>query len=202
MINRIHNLLIKIFLKVFISVQDYKFDLEIENLKGNLKNIGENFQLGRDFRILNPQFIEIGQNFRASSRFRLEVAENFGDQNFTPQVIIGNNVIFHTDVHIGCINRIEIGDDCLFASRIFITDHYHGDTKIEMLKIAPRDRPLISSGPVIIKNNVWVGEGVAIMPNVTIGENSIIASNAVVTKSIPPNSVAAGVPAKVIKMFS
>ena len=54
-----------------------------------------------------------------------------------------------------------------------------------MLKMAPEDRPLISKGPVVIKNNVWVGEGVAILAGVTIGENSIISTNALVTKSVP-----------------
>jgi acetyltransferase-like isoleucine patch superfamily enzyme len=52
---------------------------------------------------------------------------------------------------------------------------------------------------VIIEDNVWIGEGVAIMPNVTIGANSIIGANSVVTKDIPKNSVVAGNPASVIK---
>jgi acetyltransferase-like isoleucine patch superfamily enzyme len=68
-----------------------------------------------------------------------------------------------------------------------------------MLSIPPSERKLISKGPVIIGDNVWVGEGVAILPNVTIGRNCIIGTNSVVTKSIPENSVAAGIPAKVIK---
>ena len=52
---------------------------------------------------------------------------------------------------------------------------------------------------MIIEDNVWIGEGVAIMPNVTIGANSIIGANSVVTKDIPKNSVVAGNPARVIK---
>lgn len=90
----------------------------------------------------------------------------------------------------------------MFASRIYITDHHHGEPTAQMFKLSPRDRPLISKGQVIIKNNVWVGEGVAIMPNITIGENSIIATNAVVTKDVPANCVVAGVPAKVIKIIN
>jgi acetyltransferase-like isoleucine patch superfamily enzyme len=97
------------------------------------------------------------------------------------------------------VDEIIICDDCFFASRVYITDHNHGDTSEEMLGIVPNKRPLISKGPVLIKKSVWVGEGVCIMPNVTIGENSIIASNAVVTKDVPANSVVAGVPAIVIK---
>lgn len=197
---KIKNLIIKIFLKWIVLAIAYKEDVEKEELKKNLKKVGYPFILGKDFRIINPQYIEIGEAFNASDRFRLDVLDHYpaSSQIFFPSVKIGDNVIFHTDIHIGCINRIEIGDNCLFASRVFITDHYHGDTSLEMLKLSPSYRPLISKGPVIIKNNVWVGEGVAIMPNVTIGENTIIATNAVVTKDVPPNSVVAGIPAKVI----
>ena len=87
----------------------------------------------------------------------------------------------------------------MFASRIFITDHDHGDTKFESLDIPPKYRPLKSKGPVVIKKNVWVGEGAAILSGVTIGQNSIICTNAVVTKDVPPNSVVGGIPAKIIK---
>ena len=60
----------------------------------------------------------------------------------------------------------------------------------------------LSSKSVIIKDNVWLGEHVSVLPGVTIGENSIIGANSVVTKSIPANSIAVGIPAKVIKQFN
>lgn len=163
------------------------------------KSIGDNFFIGKDYRISNPQFMQIGSNFSVLDRLRIEAIEKFQNEVFSPKIIIGNNVNINNDVHIGCINRIEIGDNCLLASRIYISDHNHGSFSKEDLETAPNKRPLISKGPVIIKNNVWIGEGVAILPNVTIGENSIIASNAVVTKDIPANCAAAGVPAKIIK---
>lgn len=172
---------------------------ELDTLKNNFKFLGFNFNISKDFTFMNPQYMEIGDNFSALERFRIEAWDKYGEHNFTPSIKIGNNVVFNTDVHIGCINSIQIGDNCLFASKIYITDHYHGEPTVQMLKLIPKDRPLISKGPVIIENNVWVGEGVAIMPNVTIGENSIVATNAVVTKDVPPNCVVAGVPAKIIK---
>ena len=197
----IRNLIIKFFSTWVYLVIAYNEDLEKERLKKKLKKVGDFFTLGKDFRIINPGYIEIGEFFNASHRFRLDVLDHYpgSGQIFSPSVKIGNNVVFQTDIHIGCINRIEIGDDCLFASRVFITDHQHGDTSLEMMKLPPRDRPLLSKGPVIIKQNVWIGEGVSIMPNVTIGENSIIATNSVVTKDVPANSVVAGIPAKIIK---
>ena len=174
-----------------------QFELNI--LKKKFKTIGHNFKLMNNYTIMNPQYIEIGNNFSAGNRLRIEAWDKYREHNFTPNIKIGNNVVFNTDIHIGCINSIEIGDNCLFASRIYITDHHHGEPTPEMLKLPPIDRPLISKGAVIIKNNVWIGEGVAIMPNVTIGENSIIATNAVVTKDVPANCVVAGIPAKIIK---
>lgn len=60
-------------------------------------------------------------------------------------------------------------------------------------------RPIVTKGPVIINKNVWVGDKASILSGVTIGEGSIVAANAVVTKDVPAYSVVAGNPAKVIK---
>jgi len=191
----------KLILNLFIRLLEFKKKVELVKLKERFKNLGSNFKLKKDFTFYNPQYMEIGNDFKAGERFRIEAIDRFGDQKFIPVIKIGNNVNFNTDIHIGCINSITIGDNCLFASRIFISDHNHGDTTEQMIKMSPMLRPLISKGPIVIKNNVWIGEGVAIMDNVSIGDNSIIAANAVVTKNIPPNCVAAGIPAKVIKVI-
>lgn len=189
----------KLLLTWFNRLLAYKQKVELAEVKNKFKSLGSNFKIKKDYNIYNPQYIEIGNDFKASERFRIEAIDKFGNQEFSPIIKIGNNVNFNTDIHIGCVNSIIIGDNCLFASRIFISDHNHGETTEEMLKLFPMKRPLISKGSIVIKNNVWVGEGVAIMPNVTIGENSIIAANAVVTKDVPSNCVVAGVPAKIIK---
>ena len=190
----------RIIERLFFLLENYRKKKIYADKKAiQFKSIGENFFIGKDYRISNPQFMQIGNNFSVLDRLRIEAIEKFQNDVFSPKIIIGNNVNINNDVHLGCINRIEIGDNCLLASRIYISDHNHGSFSKEDLKIAPNKRPLISKGPVIIKNNVWIGEGVAILPNVTIGENSIIASNAVVTKDIPANCIAAGIPAKIIK---
>jgi len=187
------------FVKIYIRLKVIYHAVLLNNKKREFAAIGQNFTVGKDFTFLNQQYIRVGENFSASQRFRIEAWDKYGEQVFTPKIEIGNNVSFNTDIHIGCINQISIGNNVLGASRIYITDHHHGEPTPEMLLIPPALRPLVSKGPVIIKDNVWIGEGVAIMPGVTIGENCIIATNAVVTKDIPANSVAAGIPAKVIK---
>lgn len=200
MLQNIKNIGLNFLIKQYHLFKKRKALYEKKKLISEFKKIGVGFRPPtRDYLIQNPKFIEIGVNFRFKERFRMQAIDNYKNQFFLPSIIIGDNVSFNTDIHIGCINRIEIGNNCLFGSRIYITDHDHGDTSVEMLKMNPELRPLISKGPVIIKNNVWVGEGVAIMSGVTIGENSIVATNAVVTKNVPANTVVGGVPAKIIK---
>jgi acetyltransferase-like isoleucine patch superfamily enzyme len=179
--------------KIFLSEEQLRL------LKMKFKKVGHDFKLGINYTVLNPKYISIGSNFSALDRFRIEAWDEYQGESFSPEIIIGNNVCFNSDIHIGCINRIEIGDNCLFGSRIYITDHDHGDTSLEDLRIIPSNRKLKSKGPVIIESNVYVGEGVAILSGVRIGENSIIATNSVVTKDVPENSVVAGIPAIVIK---
>lgn len=82
---------------------------------------------------------------------------------------------------------------------MLITDHCHGKNSLDDIDSAPEHRKLISKGPIIIEDNVWIGENVCIMPGTRIGKNSIIGALSVVTKDIPPYSVAVGTPAKVIK---
>lgn len=84
---------------------------------------------------------------------------------------------------------IEIGNNVTFSIRVVLLAHDASSCKlIEMAKI----------GKIIIRDNVFIGANATILPNVEIGENSIIGAGSVVTKSIPPNSVVAGIPARVI----
>jgi len=160
---------------------------------------------GTDLMIQKPaiirggKYIKIGNNFFSNSRLRMECWDQYGSSRYIPEIIIGNNVSFNFNCHIGCINRIVIGDNVLFASNIFVSDHFHGTSHNLDTAEPPAKRELFNKGPVVIEKNVWVGENVVIMPGVTIGENSIIGANAVVTKSFPKNSVLAGVPATLIK---
>lgn len=193
----------KILLRLFSLIEDYRLKIEKAKIHDmNFKKRGKSFNVGKDYKFVNPQYIEFGENFYAESRLKIDAIDCYRNDNFTPEILIGENVTFINDIHIGCINKIVIGDGCLFASKVYISDHSHGEITKESLQIMPNDRPLISKGAVIIGKNVWIGEGAAILPNVTIGDNCIIGTNAVVTKSIPPNSIVAGVPAKVIKNFN
>jgi acetyltransferase-like isoleucine patch superfamily enzyme len=167
--------------------------------KRQFQSVGEGSFIDSPATIVNPINIRLGKKFRAEPRLRIETFNTFEGEQFSPEMIIGDNVSFGTDCHIGCINRIEIGNNLLAASKIFITDHFHGEITSEALQTIPVRRKLSTKGPVIIEDNVWLGEGVVIMPGLRIGANAIIGANSVVTGDIPRNAVAAGVPAKVLK---
>lgn len=146
--------------------------------------------------------ITVGSNFTTHKRLRLETYSSFQGVDFSPTISIGNNVCINYDCHIGAINKIVIGNNVLIASRVFITDHFHGQVQtLEEMNIPPSQRPLYSKGPVIIGDNVWIGENVSILPNVRIGSGAVIGANSVVSKDIPDYAIACGVPAKIIKQL-
>lgn len=164
-------------------------------------------QCGRDFKIYYPtilkggKYISVGDDFVCYSNLRIEAYDKYNSKIFSPEIQIGNNVGINYDCHIACINKVSIGNNVLMASKIFITDHYHGAIDFVSVQLAPRLRDLVSHGEVVIEDNVWIGEGVVVMPGVRIGKNSIIGANSVVTKNLPSNCVAVGAPAKVIKLL-
>ena len=169
--------------------------------KYKLHKCGNKVLFEYPFEIEGEKYISVGNNVRTKPRLHLAAIDRNNQQAFSPIIIIGNDVSINYDVHIACINKVEIGDGTLLASKVFITDHFHGDTSKENLMVSPSKRELKSKGPVVIGKNVWIGEGVAIMPGVTIGDNSVIGSNTVVTHDIPQYSVAVGAPARIIKSF-
>lgn len=187
--------------KMLVHLNHLYNKLYTERMKKVFASVGDNAYIMSNIYVRGGQKIIIGNNFYCYWGVRIETYSCHNGMKFNPQIIIGNNVSINPDCHIGAINRIEIHDGVLMASRVFITDHFHGKINREELLVSPQKRILFAKGTVIIKKNAWLGEGVAVMPGVTIGENSVIGANAVVTKDIPDNSIAVGIPAKVIKQF-
>lgn len=171
------------------------------NILSNIGRLGSNANIGKDCSIIGGKNILIGSNFYAESSLRLQTWEVYRGKptGYSPTLMIGNNVSFMSNCHISCLNKVTIGDGCLFGDNVFVSDNSHGSNSIDEIQILPIKRDLFSKGSISIGNNVWVGRNVCILSNVTIGDNSIIGANSVVNKDIPANCVAAGNPAKVIK---
>lgn len=153
------------------------------------------------FDIRNRRFIQIGKGFTTGFGCRLEAYPQTTASG--PILVFGKNVEINDYVHIAAGEKITIGDHVLIASKVFISDLNHGNYKGENADSplsTPNSRKL-STRPVTIKDNVWIGEGVCIMPGVTIGFGSIIGASSVVTKDIPDYAIAVGSPAKVVKVY-
>lgn len=172
------------------------------NIINKFKSVGDNFKISYPYRLIGEKNISIGNNVVIAANARIEAIESYNQQQFTPYLEIGDHVSIEPNVHIGCIHKVVIGNNVLIASNVYISDHFHGCISKDELDIPPKERNLFSKGAIIIGNNVWIGDAVIILPNVTIGNNAIIGANSVVTKSFPENTVIAGNPAKIIKTLS
>ena len=97
----------------------------------------------------------------------------------------------------GAGTSITIEDNVLMSERVFITESNHDFSDVSK----PVQSDSVSGGPVHIGSGTWIGIGVCILPGVTIGKHCVIGANATVTRNIPDYSIAAGIPAKVIKRY-
>ncbi len=111
------------------------------------------------------------------------------------EIRIGDFCLIAPGVRISAAKSIHIGNNCMFAANVIISDSdWHG--------IYNRIRPFRCTKPVVIGNNVWLGERVIVTKGVSIGDNSVVGAGAIVTKDIPANCVAAGNPAQVVKSIN
>lgn len=151
--------------------------------------------------IRGKKFIMVGKGFTTGVGCRIEAYPEY-DQKV---LFIGENFQMNDYVHITARESVKIGNNVLLASKIYISDcshgSYSGDENDSQPESIPHDRPLFSK-PVVIEDNVWLGEFVSVLPGVTIGKGSIIGANSVVSKNIPEYVIAVGSPAKPIKKFN
>lgn len=190
------------FLFTYKRIQWFKNKLSgIHNnwINNAFPHIGHNCYIGHIHTLIGTEYIHIGNNVTILDKTILTAIDFYNGRRYKPELIIEDDVIINPYNHITCINRIHIGAGTLTGKHVTITDNAHGlSTFNEMLK-KPLHRSLYSKGPVIIGKNVWIGDKVTILPNVTIGEGAIIGANTVVTKDVPPFCVVGGNPAKILK---
>lgn len=135
-------------------------------------------------KILAELFEKVGEHVSFSTGFKCEYGFN---------IQVGNNFFANFDCIILDCAEVIIGDNVLFGPRVGLYCANHA--------IDAKERQMggCYAKPIKIGNNVWIGAGVNITPGVTIGDNTIIGTGSVVTKDIPANVIAAGVPCKVIR---
>ena len=112
------------------------------------------------------------------------------------ELSIGAKSVLGQECTISCFQHISIGRECIVADRAMMIDFDHGMVEVE--------RPIREQGiykrDVRIGHNVWIGYGACILRGVTVGDNAVVGTSAVVTADVPDNAVVGGVPAKLIRM--
>lgn len=150
--------------------------------------------------IRGKKYIDFGKRLTTGRRCRIEVNGVFDG----PAIVFGENVNIGDDVRIAAAEKINIGNNVLIGSKVLIIDNshgaYNGDNQ-DSPDVPPNQRPIYTA-PVVIEDNVWIGESAIIQMGVTIGKGAIIAANSVVTKDIPAAVIAGGIPARMLKKFN
>lgn len=140
-------------------------------------------------RIVNKGTIVIGdQVLIYSTTVPVELAAIGGGS-----IEIGDRSFLNYGVSISAFESVRIGQRCLLGAYVMILDNDWHDI-IDRTRIPP-------SRPVILEDNVWLGNRVIVLPGVTIGHDAVVGAGSVVVKDIPPRSVAVGNPARVIRTF-
>jgi len=159
-------------------------------------------------QVVNPQHMSIGRDVKIGPNSLLKATVRYpggwlshpeGDhvaQEFEPQLVLGDRVTATWGLQVVAFSRIVIEDDVLMAGNVYISDGQHATTR--------GDRPYKYQGidkvaPIRIGRGSWLAQNVVILPGVTVGENSVVAAGSVVGSDVPPNSLAAGAPARVVR---
>ena len=156
----------------------------------------------RPFYCRGKRRMRYGEGFTIGHHCRFDLLGEGEDGKI--KLTIGRNCKIGDNVHIVANDSVTIGDNCLMASKIFISDTSHGDysggPQCSPPDSVPDGRPLFTK-PVRIGHNVWIGENACILLGVSVGDGSIVGANSVVTRDVMPNTIVAGAPARPIKVY-
>jgi acetyltransferase-like isoleucine patch superfamily enzyme len=162
-------------------------------------------------RIINAAHITMGDNVslgpgcminairRYPGRFLTELPENTEVREYVPSIVVGDRVSATGHLSVSAVQSVTIGDDVIFAANVFVSDHAHGRERPD---VPYKYQPLTDISPVHIGKGCWIGQSAIIMPGVTVGDFAIVGANSVVNRDVPPRSIVAGAPAKIVKTWS
>ncbi len=162
-------------------------------LRPQLNHLGKELTIFQPWNLVifgGPVNIGDYANIICSSDHKVRLSI-WAEEDHVPGITIGDFCLICPGVRISAANEIKIGDNCMLAAGVYITDADWHDIYNRTAAGA--------IAPVILKENVWVGDSATICKGVTIGENSIIGAGSVVVNNVEPNTIVAGNPAKVIK---
>lgn len=164
-----------------------------------LKHLGKFIRITPPLRRINGHCIEIGDRVVIGPNCLLQPITSYLQQCFTPHLIIGDDCYLGPNCQFHCIDRIELGRGCVLSDQVYLSDVSHGmDPSAGLIM----DQSLHSKGPVLLADHCFVGFGAVVLSGVQIGTHSIVGARSVVTRSVPPYTMVAGNPARVLAHFN
>jgi acetyltransferase-like isoleucine patch superfamily enzyme len=164
----------------------------------------EGLQLGKGSKLIAYRLIVLGKNFNAGSGLWLAAVNRDGEKILTPNFKIGDNFSCSDNVHIACAHELIIGQNCLLGSKVYITDHNHGNYGGLMSHSSPDSPPILrelSLSSVHIGDNVFLGDNVVVLPGAKIESGVVVGANSLVRGLLPVDTLCVGIPARPIKHF-
>ena len=161
-----------------------------------LGHLGRGSRLERVSLLTNPDCLFVGNNVGIAHGARIEAFLNHREHLYEPSITIGDGSSIQPYAHIAAAAKMVIGRYVLMGSRVFITDHDHEFLDPDI----PVGEQALVVAPVQIEDFVWLGENVVVLKGVTIGHHAVVGANSVVTHDLPPFAVAAGSPARVLRV--
>lgn len=156
-------------------------------------SLGPRSVIGKCRLVANPKSVSIGHHTTLSNNWCLVDLQP--SVRSGPKIRIGSYCSVLYDFQCNASLSVEIQDYVLIAPRVFITDSDHIVDELGDKTTLCRD---FRSAPVVIEHNCWLGVNAVVVKGVTIGHHSTVAANAVVTRDVPPGSVVAGAPARMV----
>lgn len=163
---------------------------------GSFRRLGSRTTLAMPFRTGGEKFIEIGDRVFVGAGSWIEVMRDNSFAAGQAVISIGSGTTMSGNCTITAVRKVDIGRNVLIARNVHISDHFHA---FENRDLPVKDQGVARVAEIRILEGAWIGHGAVICPGVTIGRNAVIGANAVVRADVPDYSVAAGVPARIIR---
>lgn len=147
-------------------------------------------------QLYGPARITLGTAVRIEKHCILYSVKRSGDATYDGRIRLGDRVFLNTGCNLTAAFGIDIGTDVAFGPNVFVCDFDHGYEQPGVSRLAT---PVRSKGPIVLGDRCWVGANVCIASGVTLGHDCVVGANSVVTRSFPPHTVVAGIPARALR---
>ncbi|MBP7274732.1 MAG: acyltransferase [Kiritimatiellae bacterium] len=169
---------------------------------GKFARAGARVSIGRDFQAYHPDCIHVGNDVSIAHRVTLRAIRSYPwttpPQSFSPRMVIGDGCFINNGSQIACVGEVIVGRNVMIAENCFLSDHNHEYSDPGK---SIKEQPLTAGGRLTIGDDTWIGAGCCVAGGRTIGTHCVIGANSVVTTDVPDFSVAAGVPARILRRY-